>query len=160
MLTSFLFSSVAQILRRSLKCKLSLDLDECYHCGKKFLFKYEKGVDVALAAELVIFGGVKASALDRIILVAGDGDYQEAIRFVRREVGKDVQIVSWSRALSSHLAKLANKPTIAFDGHWRDLCEVRGEPPLDEIPATDEEELSAEDTDEDDSTTKPCTATD
>jgi uncharacterized LabA/DUF88 family protein len=120
-------------------CKLSLDLDECYNCPKKFLFKFEKGVDVALAAELVIFGAVKSSELNRIILVSGDGDYLEAIRFLRREIGKDIQIVSWSRALSSDLAKLGNKPVIRLDDYWETICEVRGEPPLDESPAVEEE---------------------
>lgn len=106
------------------------------------LSKEVKGVDVALAAELVIFGGVMSTGLDRIILVAGDGDYKEAVRFVRRKVGKDVQIVSWRRALSNELIKLANRPTIFLDDHWMALCEVREKPPLDEIPATDEEESS------------------
>lgn len=122
-------------------CALSLDLDECYKCTKKFLFKFEKGVDVALAAQLVIFGGVKSTNLDRIILVAGDGDYKEAIRFVRNEVGKDVQIVSWRRSLSLDLQKLGNKPTVFLDDHWRDMCEVRKKPPLEEIPAVDDEEI-------------------
>ncbi len=125
-----------------LKCGITLDPDECYNCNKRFLFKYEKGVDVALAAELVIFGGVRSAGLDRIILVAGDGDYKEAIRFVRREVGKDVQIVSWSRTLSNELEKLSNKLIFLLDDHWKDLCEVRKRPPLDEIPATDEDESS------------------
>ena len=122
-----------------INCKLSLDLEECYNCSKRFLFKFEKGVDVALAAELVIFGAIKSGGLNRIILVSGDGDYLEAIRFLRREIGKDIQIVSWSRALSSDLAKLGNKPTIRLDDHWKSVCEVRGEPPLDESPALEEE---------------------
>ncbi len=130
-----------------LKCGTILNPEECFDCNKKFLFKYEKGVDVALAAELVIFGGIKSTGLDRIILVAGDGDYKEALRFVRREIGKDVQVVSWRRALSNELVKLANKPIVFLDDHWKDLCEVRERPPLDEIPATDEDE-SSEDTEE------------
>jgi hypothetical protein len=121
-------------------CELNLNLDECYKCRNTFLFKYEKGVDVALAAQLIIFGGLKSGNLDRIILIAGDGDYQEAIRYLRQEVGKDVQIVSWRRALSRDLEKLANKPSIILDDHWETVCEVRSKPPLDESPAVDEEE--------------------
>lgn len=120
-------------------CKLSLDLDECYHCKRTFLFKYEKGVDVALAAQLIIFGGFKSTNLDRVILVAGDGDYQEAIRYVRHEIGKDIQIVSWRKALSRELEKLANKPSIILDDHWETICELRSKPPLDESPAVDGE---------------------
>lgn len=120
-----------------LKCKLSVDLDECHKCSKRFLFKYEKGVDVALAAQFVIFGGLKGTGLDRMILVAGDGDYKEAIRFVRQEVGKDVQIVSWEGALARDLKNLSNKPTIYLDHYWKNLCEIRERPPLEESPATD-----------------------
>lgn len=122
-----------------LECKLSIDLDQCYNCTKEFLFKYEKGVDVALAAELVIFCGTKSSSLDRVILVAGDGDYKEAIRYLRRDIGKDIQIISWRYALSNQLEKIANKPTIFLDDHWQEICEIRTKPPLEEIPAADEE---------------------
>jgi hypothetical protein len=127
-----------------LQCKLSLDPDECYGCEKSFLFKYEKGVDVALAAELVIFGAMKAVGFQRIILVAGDGDYKEAIRYLRRDLGKDVQIVSWKAALSKELVKLKNKDTIILDDHWEELCERRRKPPLEEAPAIEEEESTEE----------------
>lgn len=125
-----------------LECSTSVNPDECFKCDKRFLFKYEKGVDVALAAELVIFGGVKATGLDRVILVAGDGDYKEAIRFIRRDIGRDVQLVSWRGALSKELAKIANKPTLILDDCWREICEVRSKPPLEESPAVDEETVS------------------
>jgi len=128
----------------NLQCKLNLDPDECYNCNKKFLFKYEKGVDVALAAQLVIFGGVRSASLHRIILVAGDGDYQEAIRFCRQEVGTDIQIVSWQRALSRELEKLSNKPTVLLDEVWASVCEVRAKIPLEETPAAADEEVPEE----------------
>lgn len=122
----------------NLQCKLSLDTDQCRSCTKKFLWKYEKGVDVALAAQLVIFGSSRESSLQQIILVAGDGDYQEATRFCRHELGKDIQIVSWRRSLSKKLLPLANKPTLYLDDIWQSVCEVRSKPPLEEIPAADE----------------------
>lgn len=122
----------------TLQCKLSLAPDECLTCTKKFLWKYEKGVDVALTAQLVIFGSSRASSLHRIILVAGDGDYQEATRFCRQELGKDIQIVSWRRSLSKELQKLANRPMVFLDDIWEFVCEVRAKPPLEEIPAADE----------------------
>lgn len=121
-----------------LQCKLSLDPDQCLTCTKRFLWKYEKGVDVALAAQLVIFGSSWMSSLHQIILVAGDGDYQEATRFCRQELGKDIRIVSWRRALSRELQKLANKPTVFLDDIWESVCEVRSKPPLEESPAADE----------------------
>lgn len=121
-----------------LQCHLELDPDQCYTCKKTFLLKYEKGVDVALAAQLVIFGSSRASSLNQMILAAGDGDYQEATRFCRQELGKDIQIVSWRRALSKELQKLANKPILFLDDIWESVCEVRVKPPLEESPAADE----------------------
>jgi len=121
----------------SLGCSLSLNPDECYDCGRLFLYKYEKGVDVALAAQLVIFGSTKGTRMDRIILIAGDGDYKEAIRFCRQDLGKDVQLVSWRRALSGDLERYANKQCIILDDIWDKICEIRERPPLEEIPAAD-----------------------
>jgi hypothetical protein len=131
----------------NIKCKLVVDTRECYECKHKFIFKYEKGVDVSLAVQLVLFGGLRGPGLDRIILAAGDGDYQEALKYVRREVGKDVQIVTWRGALSRELAKIANKPTLFLDDHWEVLCEKKTSPPLDEGPADlepDSEEVDQE----------------
>ena len=125
-------------------CLASVDPESCFKCKRRFLRKYEKGVDVALASQLVIFSGTKASNLNRIILVAGDGDYKEALRFARQEIGRDAQVVSWRAALSAELVKLSNKPVVILDDCWEEVCEVRSRPPLEEIPATDEAEPDAE----------------
>ena len=122
----------------SLQCDLKLDPEQCRACGKTFLLKYEKGVDVALAAHLVIFGSSRPTSVDRVILVAGDGDYQEATRFCRQELGKDLQLVCWRRSLSKELQKLANKDTVFLDDIWQSVCEIRAKPPLEETPAADE----------------------
>jgi len=126
-------------------CLQSINPDSCSSCNRKFIRRFEKGVDVALATQLVIFSGSKVGSLDRVILVAGDGDYKEALRFAREETGRDVQIVSWRRALSADLERLANKPVILLDDHWEEVCEVRTHPPLEETPASDEAEPDAED---------------
>jgi|GEM_PF-4439300 len=116
------------------KCNLKINLDECKECLHKFLLKYEKGVDVALAVQLIIFGVTKEKNVDRIILVAGDGDYQEAAKYIRKELGKDFQIVSWGKSLSRDLSKIGNKQTIVLDDHWKDFCEIRSMAPLEEAP--------------------------
>lgn len=123
----------------AIRCSLSLDPDECYDCRKQFLFKYEKGVDVALAAQMILFSSSRTN-LDRVILAAGDGDYIESARYVRKELGKDFQIVSWRKALSKDLEKLPNKETVFLDDYWEDLCEIKSRPPVEEAPAIEEEE--------------------
>lgn len=113
-----------------IKCSLKLSTDECYKCENKFLFKYEKGVDVALSAHMILFVTKSNINLNRVILVAGDGDFKESARYVRQEVGKDLQIVSWRKALSRDLEKVGNKETVILDDHWKELCEIRSKPPL------------------------------
>jgi len=108
-----------------------LDPEQCRTCEKTFLLKYEKGVDVALAAQLVIFGSSRTMSFDRVILVAGEGDYQEATRFCRQELGKDLQLVCWRRSLSKELQKLANKDTVFLDDIWQSVFEIRAKPPLE-----------------------------
>jgi uncharacterized LabA/DUF88 family protein len=122
----------------TITCSLRLSTNECYQCKNKFLFKYEKGVDVALSAHMILFVTKSGLNLNRVILVAGDGDYKEAARYVRQEMGKDLQIVSWKRALSKDLEKIANKEAIILDDYWHELCEIRTKPPIDEMPAIDE----------------------
>lgn len=123
---------------RKRTCSLNLSLDECYKCKNKFLFKYEKGVDVALPAQMILFVTRNLSNLHRVILVAGDGDYKESARYIRQEAGKDLQIVSWRQSLSRDLEKLANKEIIMLDDHWEKLCEMRTKPSLEEAPAVEE----------------------
>lgn len=122
----------------SLQCDLKLDPEQCRTCEKTFLLKYEKGVDVALAAQLVIFGSSRITSFDRVILVAGNGDYQEATRFCRQELGKDLQLVCWRRSPSKELQKLANKDTVFLDDIWQSVFEIRAKPPLEQTPAADE----------------------
>lgn len=126
-------------------CSLKLSPDKCYSCKHKFLFKYEKGVDVALSAQMILFITRSNVHLERVILVAGDGDYKEAARYIRQEVGKDLQIVSWRWALSKDLEKLGNKPNIILDDYWKRLCEIRKKPPIEEAPGVDEDVSEDED---------------
>ena len=130
-----------------IKCSLRLDTDECYNCKRTFLFKFEKGVDVGLAVSLVIFAGTSAANLDQVMIVAGDGDFKDAAQYVRRQLGKDLQIISWRKALSRELKQIANKPVFFLDDHWEDLCEIRRMAPLDEIPAADVDAVDEQDED-------------
>ncbi|MDD5065541.1 MAG: NYN domain-containing protein [bacterium] len=125
----------------NIQCGVNIDPEKCYSCDYKYLFKYEKGVDVALAVQLILFSSQRSSNIDRIILVAGDGDYKEAAKFIRQEMGKDFQIVSWKYSLSKELEKISNISSIYLEDNWKNLCEIRHRP-LEETPAVlDEPEI-------------------
>ncbi len=108
-----------------LMCKCRIDIEECKACTVKYQESYEKGVDVALATQLIISCSMNSTVPHRIILVSGDGDYIEAVRHARQVLGKNVQIVSWKFAFSRELEKVANKPTLYIEDHWETLCEEK-----------------------------------
>lgn len=125
----------------NLNCGCKVNSDECKDCKVAYKEFYEKGVDVALATQLIISCSMNSTVPHRIILVSGDGDYIEAVRYVRQVLGKNVQLVSWSFALSYDLKKVANKQTIYLDDHWKQLCDERERPQTEEIATVAIEDL-------------------
>lgn len=127
------------------QCGAKVDLNECKTCTRKYLKTWEKGLDVALSVELMKLV-TSSSALETVIIAAGDGDYKEAARYARQERGKDIQIVSWASALATDLEEVANKPTVILEERWEVLCfrtayrDVRDEVPVEVAEELEEEE--------------------
>ena len=125
------------------KSSCAINFDACNDCKLKYMEYYEKGVDVALATQLIISCSMNSAVPQRIIVVSGDGDYIEALRHVRQVMGKNVQIVSWKNSLSRDLEKVTNKPTIYLEEYWNQICEVKKEKQYAEeiaVAALDDEE--------------------
>lgn len=74
---------------------------------------YQKGVDVALATEMLSL--CMQNAYDTAIVVSGDSDYAHAIDRVK-QTGKNVHCASFRGCLSNDLKKVADK-TIVLDNH-------------------------------------------
>jgi len=72
----------------------------------------EKGVDVALATELLRLGFKKA--FTRAIIVSGDQDYVPAIRYVQDE-GLTVEVASFRHSLAKEMQQTADKIIIVDD---------------------------------------------
>jgi uncharacterized LabA/DUF88 family protein len=68
--------------------------------------RFQKGVDVALATELLAL--CMQNAYDTAIIVSGDSDYAHAIERVKL-TGKNVHCASWRSCLSSDLRMVADK---------------------------------------------------
>lgn len=109
-------------------CGCGLDIDKCRECSHTYLRKQEEGVDTALVSQLFMTVLRSAVKIDRIILVAGDGDYVPAIRHIRADLGIDVQLMSWRYSLSSELENIVNKPVLALEDLWRDVCDTVDRP--------------------------------
>lgn len=74
---------------------------QCPQCGTAFDREVQKGVDVAIAT-LVIKLAVKG-VYDRLILSAGDGDFEEAISYVKSDLKKEVWVNGTRGNLSTDL---------------------------------------------------------
>lgn len=79
----------------------------CPDCGTSFERQVQKGVDVGIAT--LIMKLAVQNTYDRLILSAGDGDFEEAIDFVKSDLHKEVWMCGSEKNLSPDLQSLADK---------------------------------------------------
>jgi len=84
----------------------------CSKCGNKDLMSAEKGADVGLATKMLMLAVNKA--YETAILVAGDRDYLETVKFIKN-LGLRVEIMSWKGALSPELESESSSSVILLD---------------------------------------------
>ncbi|MDR3452698.1 MAG: NYN domain-containing protein [Rhodoferax sp.] len=80
---------------------------KCPACGTPFDRQVQKGVDVALAT-LMIRLAVQG-ACDRLILSAGDGDLEDAIRYLKSDLRRQVWLNGAQATLSADLQCYADR---------------------------------------------------
>jgi uncharacterized LabA/DUF88 family protein len=78
----------------------------CPKCGEQFAREVQKGVDVAIATLLIKLA--VQGVYDRLILSAGDGDFEDAISYVKSDLKKEVWISGLHANLSSDLQSYAD----------------------------------------------------
>ena len=79
----------------------------CPNCSHQFHRSVQKGVDVGIATLIVKLAA--QGVYDRLILSAGDGDFEEAIDFVKSDLHKEVWMCGSEKNLSPDLQSLADK---------------------------------------------------
>jgi uncharacterized LabA/DUF88 family protein len=79
----------------------------CPACGNSFDRHVQKGVDVGIAT-LMIKLAVKG-VYDRLILSAGDGDFEDAISYIKSDLHKEVWINGAQSSLSPDLQSYADR---------------------------------------------------
>ena len=84
----------------------------CRNCGDTETVPTEKGVDVGLAIKMITLG--INQAFETAILVAGDRDYLEAVKFVKG-LGLRVEVITWRNGLSSDLEAESSERVIYLD---------------------------------------------
>jgi hypothetical protein len=80
---------------------------DCPACAHKFEKQVQKGVDVGIATLIVKLAA--QNQFDRLILSAGDGDFEDAIKFIKEELHKDFWIAAFDGSLSADLQMYADK---------------------------------------------------
>ena len=78
----------------------------CPNCGQQFDRQVQKGVDVAIATLIVKLAA--QNVYDRLILSAGDGDFEDAVVYVKSELHKQIWINGSQANLSADLQSYAD----------------------------------------------------
>lgn len=110
-------SSFYQFLKEKLRWEINLyplgkRTISCDTCSHSYTVPAEKGVDVGLATKMLTLG--INQAYETAILVAGDRDYLETVKFIKG-LGLRVEVIAWRSGLSNDLAAESSAPVIYFD---------------------------------------------
>ncbi len=79
----------------------------CPACGHSFERQVQKGVDVGIATLIIRLAA--QNIYDRLILSAGDGDFEDAISYVKRDLRKEVWLHGAQGSLSADLQSYADR---------------------------------------------------
>jgi uncharacterized LabA/DUF88 family protein len=79
----------------------------CPQCNHPFRRDIQKGVDVGIAT--LILKLATQQRYDRLILAAGDGDFEDSIDYVKSELHKEVWICGYEGSISADLQSYADK---------------------------------------------------
>ncbi|MEK8046533.1 MAG: NYN domain-containing protein [Burkholderiales bacterium PBB6] len=80
---------------------------DCPNCAEHFTREVQKGVDVAIAT-LIIKLAVQG-VYDRLILSAGDGDFEQAISYVKSDLKKEIWVSGLHANMSADLQSYSDE---------------------------------------------------
>ena len=80
---------------------------KCPKCDHEFDRQVQKGVDVGITTLLLKLA--TQNQYDRVILSAGDGDFEDAISYVKNELQKQIWISGFDESVSADLQSYADQ---------------------------------------------------
>ncbi len=92
--------------------------NECPSCHNPFDRKVQKGVDVGIATLIVKLAA--QNQYTRLVLSAGDGDFEDAIAFAKEELHKEIWVTGYVDSISPDLQSYSDK-VIWLEAHWEDF---------------------------------------
>jgi uncharacterized LabA/DUF88 family protein len=90
----------------------------CSTCGQQFVRQVQKGVDVGIAT--LILKLATQNQYERLILSAGDGDFEDAISYVKSELHKEIWISGFIHSMSVDLQSYADH-VVWLDDFWQTI---------------------------------------
>lgn len=98
----------------------------CRECGQNFSVRVQKGVDVGIATTaLRLF-----ERYDVIVLSAGDGDFEDFIRYIVEDKDKELFIVGFDGSISPDLQQFSSANYL-LNEHYAEICDNRDLEPFD-----------------------------
>ncbi len=92
--------------------------NECPECHHRFDRQVQKGVDVGIATLIVKLAAQRQ--YERLLLSAGDGDFEDAIAFAKDELHKEFWLSGFDGTVSADLQSYADR-MIWLDDLWKDI---------------------------------------
>lgn len=89
----------------------------CPNCGEAFERTIQKGVDVGIAT--LILKLAAQNQYERLILSAGDGDFEDAISYVKSELHREIWLCGFSDTISVDLQSYADR--VVWINDWRNV---------------------------------------
>lgn len=100
----------------------------CTKCGMHFTQKVQKGVDVGIATTALRL----YERYDIIIISAGDGDFEDFIRYIVEDKDKKLYIVGFKGSISPNIQQYSSK-VFLLNEHYSEICDNREQKPYDTI---------------------------
>lgn len=91
---------------------------QCPRCSHEFEREVQKGVDVGIATLIVRLAA--QDQYSRLLLSAGDGDFEDAIAYAKEEKGKQFWLSGFTGSVSADLQSYADR-MIWLDQSWDEI---------------------------------------
>ncbi len=90
----------------------------CPQCSHRFERAVQKGVDVGIATLIIKLAS--QNRYDRLILIAGDGDFEDAIDYVKSELHKEIWIAGFPNSVSADLQSYSDR-VLWISDFWSEI---------------------------------------
>lgn len=100
----------------------------CAKCGTHFTQNVQKGVDVGIATTALRL----YERYDVIVISAGDGDFEDFIRYMVEDKDKKLYIVGFKGSISPDIQQYSSQ-VFLLNEHYSEICDNRDDKPYDTI---------------------------